>query len=102
MDRSLPNSGNECPLEISLTTPNFVAVRQELCKISAVQNLSRSTKRCTRKAIFTVFSIVAPQGTSCTKVHQFCPRCTARTLYQLSKFGPVLKTLYEISAAKLP
>ena len=44
MDRSSTNSGNKCRLARPLTLPNFVALQQEICEISAVKNL------CSRKS----------------------------------------------------
>jgi len=43
-DQSSLNSGKMCPLARPLTLPNFVALRQKLCEISAVENL------CSRKS----------------------------------------------------
>jgi len=108
VDPSSPNSGTKCQLARPLTMPNFVALRQEVCEISAVENFcfpkkwtkfrqnplkpvthrcpsscqisSRSVKWCTRKALqfFTHFSVLAPQGTAWARVHQSWPLCTAK------------------------
>jgi len=102
-DQSWPNSETKCRLARSLMLPNFVVLRQEMCKISAVKNLcsrksgpkftkigdsllytqcpspcqisSCSAKRCTRKALpfFTSFTILAPQGTPWSKFNNLGP-----------------------------
>jgi len=37
-DKSSPDSVNKCRLARAATLPNFVALRQEVCEISAVEN----------------------------------------------------------------
>jgi len=39
-----PNSGKKCPLTRPLTTQNFVAIRQEVSEIYAVENLCSPKK----------------------------------------------------------
>jgi len=51
-DQSSRNSGNKCRLARPLMVPNFVTLRQEVCKISTVENL------CSRK-----------NGPKFTKIH---------------------------------
>ena len=121
-DQSSPNSGNKCLSARPLTLPNFVTTRQEMCEISAAENLCfhkiepkfikmadnlqqtsaprRAKFHCSRPndvrekryKIFSPSVFWHPRGTPLAKVHQSWPWCTARPLYQFAKFYLVLTT----------
>ena len=50
-NQSSPNLGKKCPSARPLTTQNFVAIRQEVFELSAIQNLCL-LKKWTHHAIF--------------------------------------------------
>jgi len=116
VSQSLPNLGNKCPLASPQTLSNFVALGQELCEISAGQNLCfpKSGSKFTKMTyyaqmplivpnfialdqtmyeksftkIFYTFSILDLRGTLCATVHQSGPCCTARPPVWMCQISP--------------
>jgi len=80
---SSPNFGNKCSLARPLTTTNFVALRQEVCKISAVENLCYSKKwtkvHQTRRWPATHKCLLSCEVSSCLL------RCTRKALQIFAK-----------------
>jgi len=101
--QSSTHSGNKYPLLKPITMPNFIALRQELCKISAVNNLGsrKSGPKFvkigedllrTNAPHHVTFHRDAPGGPPGPKLTNLVCDVQQSPLFQPSKFQSVLKT----------